>query len=173
MPILDRLQFSLRDLMVFVVVVGIYVAGVLSEYQRFGASFLIIFVGPGCVYLAVAFYYRDLSPWLWLVIATILMRPVAQLVGNHHFTRSFTVGESTPPLYFVITTTEMLLPLFGTIMVYRDVRRQLGGYQEEVRLLSAALESATSTAEPSSSSEQVSSPAPGAEPLPVTVLDPA
>ena len=147
MPTSDRPRFSLRSLMIFVVLVGVYLAGTLREYQQFGTSFAIIAVGSGCVYLAVEFFYRDLSRWMWLLIATILLRPLAQLIGVEWFFPPF-IGDAFPLFFIVSWMIQTFPPLFGTIMLYRDIRRQLRGYQEQIRVLSALVESSPAAVEP-------------------------
>ena len=150
MPNSDRARFSLRSLMIFVVLVGIYLAGMLREYQQLGVSTVIMVVGAGCAYLAVEYYYRDLSRWMWLMIASLLLQPVTQLMGVRSFFQ-LSVPQGSIPWLSIVTMLILAFPkLFGTIMLYRDIRRQLRGYQEQIRLLSAAAEQSTSTAEPPS-----------------------
>ncbi len=122
----DRPRFSIRALMVYVVVVGVCLAGSPAR-DRIGVDeILVMQIGHDileCVLLIACFVYRDLSRWLWLVIASQLLQPLISLFGLH----TIVMGTAVWPV--MLNWFSMLgvgvLGVTGICMTLRAVHRQL------------------------------------------------
>ena len=128
MPTLDRPRFSLRSLMIFVVLVGVYLAGMFPTYQGFGKDSIVMDIGQGlhCGELAVFVFYRSLSRWIWVVIAADLFVPLDHSLGlGNLFSLQFRGNDALQPLFLIGNMVPALLNILGLVLIFRDIRRQL------------------------------------------------
>ena len=85
--------------MAFVVVVGIYLAGELPRGETRWIDVIpeITYAILPCGYLCVLFYYHRISCWMWFLIASVLVRPMARLVGMGDYLGLTQTLDDEPP----------------------------------------------------------------------------
>ena len=129
-----RPRFSLGALMGFVALVGVYLAGELrGVIGQPGSISQVYFTLLSCGWLAIYFFYRGVSPWTWVIIASILIQPLIKLGGLEDWTVLSFPAQGGPGLAaMLIGSSPSLVYMLGIAMLLRDVHRRLRADQAEI-----------------------------------------
>jgi hypothetical protein len=123
-----RFHFSLGQLMGFIALSALLTANAIFISRGNLTFYSLIAAGLSCAFLAVLFYNRRLSGWIWVWIAgqagpllwwagqatTFVLLPSPQYSNNTYIAIQLTLN-----LVF------SLLTLLGFAMTFRDIRRRL------------------------------------------------
>ena len=123
-----RPRFTLRDLMVLVILIGIFLAGECPR-GRFDQPDSIFTLGSTIVHcggLGVYYLYRGLSRWIWLLIATQLVPPFGKLVGlGDWFMRVFPLNGWPSATSLIVVLGLSVLYYLAIGMTFHAISRRL------------------------------------------------